>query len=167
MFPKKWRQHTLTYKREKFMRYMKQKCALCLLCFAFSAVLSLSACAGAADWTYDDLPGGYEIHRNSSNSITLCKPTEDAKATTEILIGSYVDMVAVHEQYIAAQQVNPAERADAGKSSNVLEKSYFLLDTDSEELVGPLDEFTFLETCKQLNITDFPLWINTTDLENN
>lgn len=128
-----------------------------------SLSLLLSACSGAADWTYDGLPGGYEVWRTSSESISLCLPSEDGP-TAQDIVYSYVDQIAFNERYIAAQQLKPMNSDDLKKSHDDWKLFYYLLDTETGDLLGPLDEAAFQDACAKIDAEDFPQWIKTTDL---
>lgn len=55
--------------------------------------LLLSACSGMGDWTYDELPGDYDVLRSSSKNNSLCQPSEDGGLTPQIIVGTYVDQL--------------------------------------------------------------------------
>lgn len=145
------------------MLQVKWSRALSIPLVVLSLSLLLSACSGAADWTYDELPGDYEIWRTSSESIALCLPSEEGTTAYDIIY-PYVDQIAFNERYIAAQQLKPMNSDDLKKSHDDWTLFYYLLDTDTGELLGPLDEAEFQDACAQIDAEDFPQWIKTTDL---
>ncbi|MET0017959.1 DUF3997 domain-containing protein [Oscillibacter sp.] len=146
------------------MPQIKRSRALSIPLVILSLSMLLSACSGAADWRYDELPGGYEIWRTSSESIALCLPSEDG-VTAQDIVFPYVDQIAFNERYIAAQQLKPMNSDDLKKSRDHWKRVYYLLDTDTGDLLGPLDEAAFQDACEKIDAEDFPQWIKTTDLK--
>jgi hypothetical protein len=156
--------HQLSDELEELMSQVKWHRILCVLLIVFCVSLLLSACSGAADWSYDGLPGDYEVWRINSKDISLCQPSESG-TTADTIVGAYVDQIAFNERYIAVQQVKPTDRDNPDKSRDDWEISYYLLDTDTGDLLGPLDEAAFQDACAQIDAEDFPQWIKTTDLK--
>lgn len=148
------------------LKYTRRNCTLFVWCAVFSMLLLLCGCNGTGDWTYDGLPKNYEIWRINSNDISLCRRSAPDEPIADVIIDSYIDKIAFNEQYVAAQQVRPTDRVAPDIKTEDLEISYYLLDTDVEELFGPFDESAFLEKCAELDIADFPSWIETETLSN-
>ena len=79
---------------------------VCLL----ALMLTLTACAGAGDWKYEDLPGDYAVWRINSQEIPLVCVDDDG-LTAEPVVEGYVYAVAWDESTIYVQQ--RAEKARA------------------------------------------------------
>ena len=62
---------------------------VCLL----ALMLTLTACAGAGDWKYEDLPGDYAVWRINSQEIPLVCVDDDG-LTAEPVVEGYVYAVA-------------------------------------------------------------------------
>lgn len=146
------------------MPQIERSRALSIPLVILSLSLLLSACSGAADWRYDELPGDYEIWRTSSESISLCQASED-EPCAQIIVYPYVDQIAFNERYIAVQQLKPTNSDDLKKSRDDWKRVYYLLDTETGDLLGPLDEAAFQDACEKIDAEDFPQWIKTTDLK--
>lgn len=146
------------------MPQVKWSRILCVPLAVLSLSLLLSACSGTEDWEYDELPGDYEVWRINSKDISLCQPSEDG-TTAQDIVGPYVDQIAFNERYIAAQQLRPMNSDDLKKSLDDWKRFYYLLDTDTGDLLGPFDEAAFQDACAKIDAEDFPQWIKTTDLK--
>ena len=72
---------------------------VCLL----ALMLTLTACAGAGDWKYEDLPGDYAVWRINSQEIPLVCVDDDG-LTAEPVVEGYVYAVAWDESTIYVQQ---------------------------------------------------------------
>ena len=72
---------------------------VCLL----ALVLALTACAGAGDWKYEELPGDYAVWRINSREIPLVRVDADG-LTAEPVVEGYVYAVAWDENTIYVQQ---------------------------------------------------------------
>lgn len=120
-------------------------------------ILLLSACAGASDWSYSDLPGNYAVYQINTSDVALVKVSEDDTCLADIIIESYVSEIAWTDNFILVQQTNP-ESSD----HNV---SFYVVDIDSDEVHGPLSELEFNDMIGQLKIEfDNSDWTSTSDL---
>lgn len=80
---------------------------VCLL----ALMLTLTACAGAGDWKYEDLPGDYAVWRINSQEIPLVCVDDDG-LTAEPVVEGYVYAVAWDESTIYVQQRAEKDKGD-------------------------------------------------------
>ena len=80
---------------------------VCLL----ALVLALTACAGAGDWKYEELPGDYAVWRINSREIPLVRVDADG-LTAEPVVEGYVYAVAWDENTIYVQQRAEKDKGD-------------------------------------------------------
>ena len=99
---------------------------VCLL----ALVLALTACAGAGDWKYEELPGDYAVWRINRREIPLVRVDADG-LTAEPVVEGYVYAVAWDENTIYVQQ-----RAEKDKG----DMAYYMVALDSGTVSGPYTE---------------------------
>ena len=80
---------------------------VCLL----ALMLTLTACAGAGDWKYEDLPGDYAVWRINSQEIPLVCVDDDG-LTAEPVVEGYVYAAAWDESTIYVQQRAEKDKGD-------------------------------------------------------
>ena len=160
-----------------------KKLFLIVICFI---VVLLSSC-GLGDWEFY-LPNGYEIWRINSNSICLEvsevyeKDGEKIEKTTTVLDG-YIRRFCYGERYVGIQFYdylyqteeheekfyhNPEHAKipidndkDIGKQFDKFTPDFYIVDTESGELFGPLTELEYYEKLEEIGITDMCEWIPT------
>lgn len=125
-------------------------------------VLLMCSC-GLSDWTYDNLPGGYEIWRVNSNHIELIKPDEYSGGQRR-RIDQYVLEFCSNETYIGAM-CRPYIKVEESKQEDFdlydAKISYYLVDTSTDTIYGPytLDEYE--KRIEELGIKNLSEWIKT------
>lgn len=121
-----------------------------ILLIAFVQTIILSSCihidtfGGAGDWTYDGLPGSYEIWRINTHEIALV--IRDGEYTSDNVVESYVSEIAWNSKYIFAKQKPEANSLDS-------EISFYIVDVDSAEVYGPLSQSEFDDLIDDMDIT--------------
>ena len=111
---------------------------VCLL----ALMLTLTACAGAGDWKYEDLPGDYAVWRINSQEIPLVCVDDDG-LTAEPVVEGYVYAVAWDESTIYVQQ-----RAEKDKG----DMAYYAVALDSGAVSGPYTETEFAAACAEQGV---------------
>ena len=115
---------------------MKKLTAIvCLL----ALVLALTACAGAGDWKYEELPGDYAVWRINSQEIPLVRVDEDGLTAAPVVEG-YVYAVAWDENTIYVQQRAAKDKGDM---------AYYMVALDSGTVSGPYTEAEFAAACAE------------------
>ncbi len=108
-------------------------------------LLVLSQFGGAGDWSYDGLPGRYEVIRASSYNITLAVKDEKLSFTAHRVIDPCVTRFCWNDRYIGVEQAFQWD----GKTELTEELlRYYVVDTESEVVKGPYtfqEHQTFLE----------------------
>ena len=150
-----------------------KKLFLIVMCFI---VISLSSC-GLGDWEFY-LPNGYEIWR--INSETICLEVsekyeidgEKFEKTTTVLRG-YIRRFCYGERYVGVQfydylyQTEVHEETqidtdkDIGKQFDKFTPDFYIVDTNSKEVIGPLTDTEYYETLEKIGIIDMCEWIPT------
>ena len=160
-----------------------KKLFLIVMCFI---VISLSSC-GLGDWEFY-LPNGYEIWR--INSETICLEVsekyeidgEKFEKTTTVLDG-YIRRFCYGERYVGIQFYdylyqtevheetfyhNPEHAKikidtdkDIGKQFDKFTPDFYIVDTNSKEVIGPLTDTEYYETLEKIGIIDMCEWIPT------
>lgn len=120
--------------------YILMMAALVLVVFLLMrpVVRSLfSGSAGSDDWEYKLVPGDYEVVRVNSEEIVLAS-TEDGEYKTDV-VGSYISAFWYDDRYIVLKQY-------PGRKDGNYDRYYYCVDTQTDELFGPLgdDEFSSL-----------------------
>lgn len=111
---------------------------VCLL----ALMLTLTACAGAGDWKYEDLPGDYAVWRINSQEIPLVCVDDDG-LTAKPVVEGYVYAVAWDESTIYVQQ-----RAEKDKG----DMAYYAVALDSGAVSGPYIETEFAAACAEQGV---------------
>lgn len=118
-------------------------------------MIPLSACAGAGDWNYDDLPGNFEVWRVNGKNVSLVLANENG-VTASTVVPTYVFEVGHTDRYIFAKQAEVSE----DKVVNYSVVHYHIVDVNTAETFGPLDEQAFKEKLKELGIEETVEWID-------
>ena len=109
---------------------------------------------GAGDWCFDRLPGSYEIWRSSAYQIELVKGEDEFTKT--LVVGPCVVAFCWDEARIGLRQIPDWDGSEANRGETL----YYIVDTDSDKLYGPLDEAEYAAFCTSLQ-TDFGDWVGT------
>lgn len=136
-------------------------------CAAILSVCLLSSClddfnfgAGLNDWTFDQLPGNYEVWRINGRTIRLVEASETGGAYT--VVDSYVSEIAYTSDYIFAQQVSvPEDNRTPIDTSNPV---YFILSATDGVLDGPYSQEEFTSAYEALGLEEDLDWIKSTKL---
>ena len=115
---------------------MKRCLYVIVACLLF---LSLSAC-GLSDWTYELLPGDYEIWRVNSKSIILGRVSEYGLSSCGV--ETYVYAFCYNQRFIGIHGLDTGDDdLPAGVDIRKEYKDhaeYFLVDTQTHEVYGPM-----------------------------
>ena len=98
----------------------------CIAVAVLALVLALTACAGAGDWKYEELPGDYAVWRINSREIPLVRVDADG-LTAEPVVEGYVYAVAWDENTIYVQQRAAKDKGDM---------AYYMVALDSGTQIG-------------------------------
>ena len=112
----------------------------------------LSGFAGQGDWEYKALPGDYEIVRVNSEDIRLATTEEDGSHGHEA-VGPYISAFWHDERYIVVKQY-------PGKKDGNYDRFYYCVDTETDEIFGPLDDRAYSSMCREKGI-QIEKWILT------
>ena len=143
-------------------------------CFIFSIIIlmvSLLLCScsldwwlgdGRGDWTVD-LFEGYAVSKINSREIILVhKDDPDATGGSIILPNFFVTAYQLHNPYVCIEGFFMQGRSASDEKLKAMELNYYLLDTDSGELVGPFDSYDrFKEHTDYLSIKMSEEWVRT------
>lgn len=119
---------------------MKSKTILAVILLMLT--FSLTACAGAGDWTYDMLPGDYEVWRINSEEKVLGRRDGHALFHT---IDESISEFCYNDSFIAVKTAD----------------SYYVVRVKDDTVIGPLteDEFNALhpgEMCDWISTDSMP-----------
>ena len=110
------------------------------------------------DWTYDQLPGGYEVWILNSHQIDLLKDRET-------VIGPYLSYIAWDGDFLFLQQVTLPEDWEVWDGVDDLPPRYYLVHTEREKVLGPYEDFSELKAaCEAEGISPPETWTRTTEL---
>ena len=112
----------------------------------------LSGFAGQGDGEYKALPGDYEIVRVNSEDIRLAMTEEDGSHGHEA-VGPYISAFWHDERYIVVKQY-------PGKKDGNYDRFYYCVDTETDEIFGPLDDRAYSSMCREKGI-QIEKWILT------
>ncbi|MCI8332874.1 MAG: DUF3997 domain-containing protein [Clostridiales bacterium] len=126
-------------------------------------VCCLTSCGpGLNDWTYDLLPGDYEVWHVNSNTIDLGKRHGNSLTT---MIDRYVLAFCYNDVMIGVQQIvideDPQGRV---LDMNQVDKShpdYYLIDAETDTVYGPYSAEEYESQVEALEATDMCDWILT------
>ncbi len=111
---------------------------------------------GAGDWTYDKLPGSYEIWRFNADNISLIKVNGIDRTSGQKIIVSNVKAFYCDERFIAIKSSD--EKAADQNQDDI--SMYYIVDSVTQDIFGP---FVFSEFCAQCKSHEFAQgeWIQT------
>ena len=105
------------------------------------------------DWTYKALPGGYEVCRTDPEDIHLAMTEEDGKGSPHEAVGPYISAFWHDDRYIVIKQY-------PGKKDGTYDRFYYFIDTETDEIFGPLDNMEYSSLCREKGI-QIEKWILT------
>ena len=108
---------------------------------------------GKGNWTYKALPGGYEICRTDPEDIHLAMTEEDGKGSPHEAVGPYISAFWHDDRYIVIKQY-------PGKKDGNYDRFYYFIDTETDEIFGPLDNMEYSSLCREKGI-QIEKWILT------
>ena len=115
----------------------------------------LMACTKADFKVYDKLPGEYEIWLESDTKVELVK--DNGNGMGEVIVDTYVGEYIVDEQYIYIKQYY-YDQEEHHVYTDMF--TYYLIDTETDEVSGPLtgDEFHSIRKSLKRNLTSTLRW---------
>jgi len=123
----------------------------------FTAVLLLlllAGCGGASDAWKLSLPNDYCIVSYDEGNVRL----EDADGS--VYVGNYIRVFCHDDRYIAVQRVitaDPDVATEQERENGFV--AFYLTDTESGEVYGPMMEAELCEKCGELGIAELCDWI--------
>ena len=105
------------------------------------SLLSRSGSDGQEPWEYTQLPGDYVISRENEDDIVLGSVDDgDESGEKTIIVGPYISAFWYDDRYIAVKQY-------PGRKDGNYDKYYYCVDTETDEISGPLEEKEFSTLC--------------------
>ena len=133
---------------------MRMRLFICLFVFVLSLGI-ISGCAGLADYEAD-LPGGYSIVRTSAHSVFIAPKTGEGNWGSNV-IPTKVTEVVWDEKYILAKQLGLKDDPKSSNGYQIPENQsvhYWILEYETGETTGPLNEEGFIEKRIEFQIAD-------------
>lgn len=125
---------------------------------AILLTISITACGGLGDWTFDDLPGeGYEITRFNGQDISLDK-------SGKTVIDRYIIAFCYDTKYIGVQRIpihTPYNEIFNVEDLDFSTLEYFLVDTQTDIIYGPCTQDEYANYLDEFNISEMTEWIVT------
>lgn len=148
-----------------------KKLFIAILCIMF-LILTLSGCfglGGSGDWIYP-LPNGYIVLRVNAVDIIIGKQ-EDAYSVDEV-VPRHVAGISFNERFIGVERLPIEGGIDANyheamtliENRDIKSFEYYLIDTKTEIVFGPLDAASFAAACEQNGVGDLCEWIDTASI---
>ena len=137
--------------REKLIKtglYILMMAVIVLLAFLLIKSVSsklLEGFAGQGDWEYKSLPGNYEIWRINAEDIHLLSVDEDGKGANRDVVGPYISAFWHDDRYIVVKQY-------PGKKDGNYDRFYYCIDSETDEVFGPLDNMGYSSKCGEWGI---------------
>ncbi len=98
-------------------------------------IIFISSCAGTGDWIFE-LPNDYEVwHINSREILIKCTDLENPGDK----IPSFVKEFSYDDRYVFSRNI------DSVSSNNVLNETYYTLDTLEKKVYGPFESIEELQ----------------------
>lgn len=98
-------------------------------------ILLLSGCAGVSDWSYQ-LPNNYEIWRINSEEIVIKNMITETNVDE---ISGFIKEFSYDNRYVFMRNVENIS------DNNILNETYFVLDTNENKVYGPYDTIEILQ----------------------
>ena len=117
----------------------------------------LNGCVGAGlgDWSYP-LPNGHAVWRVNSQCIVFGRESGHSLSND---VDSYIFAFCFNTRYVGLKRLEAKPLPDVPVSADNIE--YYLADTQSEQIIGPLSENDYREKLAALGINDLCGWIET------
>ena len=133
---------------------MKKRTITILLCLLLC--FPLGACfPGLQDWRYP-LPNSYAIWRVNSQCIVFGKESDHSLSND---VDSYVFAFCYNERYVGLKRLEEKLLPDVPVSAETID--YYLVDTQSGKISGPMTESDYVEKLNALGVEDLCGWIDT------
>ena len=124
----------------------------------------LSACSlsthqdevGNNDWSYS-LPNNYVIWHVKTSEIVCGKKEHEHSIST--VAGDYVKLFCYNTQYVCLQCTHTSD--DELETVTQSCSQYYIIDTLSDEVIGPLSEEEYFENVRDMGINQLSSWIAT------
>lgn len=118
------------------------------------SLLLLTGCPGVADYSVD-LPGNFSVVRTSAHQVTIAQMSDTMWG--ENIIPIKVTEVAWDDKYIVAKQLGLKKDPNSTNGyviPNVDDVHFWIVAYQTGEVFGPLEEESFSEKKRQLNISE-------------
>lgn len=140
-----------------FTRQNGRRCILIILMMAFLMAV-LPSCL-KDDWTYSDLPNGYEVWSFNSSDVALVK--HDRKVIDGFVLefcfnGSYIGL-----KCIGSEISDSIRKEDIRGGPYPFDPVYYLVDADRDVIMGPYSEEEYGKLLDSLDHCDMSEWIGT------
>lgn len=99
------------------------------------------------DWIYY-LPAGYEVWHINAHEIILNKRTQDGQLLT--VLDQFILEFGYNYNYIGVKQVNIPRNINSDVDGSI--PSYYIIEANSGNISGPMDEIEFNATISKNNI---------------
>ena len=130
-----------------------------LLCVGF--LCSLCAC-GLSDWSYELLPGEYEIWRINSQDIVLVRQNEEGVTA---VVQTFVYAFCYNQRFIGIHGLDTgSDHVTEGmdiRETYIDSPEYFLVDTQTHEVYGPMTLETYEKLVLSFHAAYMGEWITT------
>ena len=138
--------------REKLIKvvlYILMMAAIVLIVFLLMRPVVrslLSGFKGSDNWEYKLLPGEYEIVRVDSEAIELVSTEEGEKQNDgAVVVDAYISAFWHDDRFIVVKQY-------PGRKDGNYDRYYYCIDTQTEEIFGPLDDDAYASLRVKLGI---------------
>jgi len=121
-------------------------------------LMSITACGGLGDWTFDDLPGeDYAIMRLNGEDISLVKSERK-------VIDRYIIAFCYDTTYIGLKRIPIDLAYDEHFNIDDLDFSrleYYLVDSQTDIIYGPCTQDEYVRYLDEFNIAEMTEWVLT------
>ena len=131
----------------------------------FALLLSFCSCTldrlvgdGRGDWTVD-LQNGYAISKINSREILIIHKENVEDSGGEIVISNYfVKAYQVQKKYICLEGIRTEGMAATEQELEAAQRIYYIINTDTGEIIGPLSNDAFLSQGELLGTSENFEW---------
>lgn len=120
--------------------------------------MSMTACGGLGDWTFDDLPGeNYEIIRFNGENIVLAK-------SEKTVIERYIVAFCYDTKYIGLKRIPidlPYTEHFSVDELDFSKLEYYLVDSQTDVTYGPCTQEEYDTYLDEFHITEMSDWLPT------
>lgn len=145
------------------------KKVLCIFYFRITWLIGLlivmimsTSCQGLQDWSYDQLPNGYEIWHINSQDIQLIKRDVDR---TDRKLNRYISEFCYNDSYIGIKRLMIDESIPYQdvhiEEMDTSNPSYYLVDAENDVIMGPYTAEEYANQIEALKIETMCNWIKT------